>query len=140
MSTPAINHLAVVVEDIDGALAFWRDALGLPLAGVESVPAEEVRVAFLEAGTAHVELVQPTTPASGVARYLEKRGPGMHHICLEVADLDAAIAQMLAHDIEMINDVARTRDNGQRYAFVHPRSTGGVMVELYERAGADNAV
>lgn len=128
-----INHLAVVVDDVDKALAFWRDALGLNFGGVEEVPSEEVRVGFLNVGESHIELVQPTTGDSGVARYLEKRGPGMHHLCLEVDNIEVVMDQLTDSGIEMINETPRTRDNGTRYAFVHPKSTGGVMVELYEK-------
>lgn len=128
-----INHLAVVVEDVEAALRFWRDALGLKFDGVEDVPAEQVKVGFLEVGDAHVELVQPTTPDSGVARYLEKRGQGMHHLCLEVEDIEAVMQQLADKGVELINETPRSRENGTRYAFVHPRSTGGVMIELYEK-------
>lgn len=131
MTEVKINHLAVVVENIDDSLAFWRDALGLPLGKVEDVPAEEVQVAFLDAGDAHIELVQPTTEASGIAKYLAKKGAGLHHVCFEVADIEAALQQMTDKGIDLINDTPRERD-GRRYAFVHPRSTGGVLVELYE--------
>lgn len=126
-----INHLAVVVEDMDQSLAFWRDALGLPLENTEEVPEEEVKVAFMDAGGSHIELLQPTTPDSGVARYIAKKGAGMHHLCLEVEDIDAALQELVAHDIELITPEPRER-HGRRYAFVHPRSTGGVLVELYE--------
>ncbi len=126
-----INHLAIVVADIEGALAFWRDALGLPLGEVSDVPSEAVRVAFLEAGEAHIELLEPTSSDSGVAKYLDKRGPGMHHICLEVPDIEAALEQLKAKGVELINETPRERD-GRKYAFIHPKSAGGVMVELYE--------
>lgn len=132
MSGIKINHLAVVVPDVDEALSFWRDALGLPFNGTEEVPAEAVKVGFLEAGDSHIELVQPTTEDSGVAKYLTKRGPGMHHLCLEVEDIEAVMQQLSGKGVQLINESPRTRDNGTRYAFVHPKSTGGVMIELYE--------
>ncbi len=127
-----VNHVAVVVETIENALPFWRDALGLPMGEVRDVPQEQVKVAFLEAGEAHVELVQPTTSESGIAAYLAKKGPGMHHICFEVDDITAALAHMQAQGIALINDTPKERD-GRKYAFIHPKSTGGVLVELYER-------
>lgn len=126
-----INHIAIVVSDIEGVLTFWRDALGLPLGEVSDVPSEAVRIAFLEAGEAHIELLEPTSSDSGVAKYLEKRGPGMHHICLEVPNIEAAIQQLRAKGVELINETPRERD-GRKYAFIHPKSAGGVMVELYE--------
>lgn len=132
MTAIKLNHLAVVVEDLEAVLAFWRDALGLPLSQVTEVPSEEVRVAFLEAGEAHIELVQPITPESGIARYLAKKGAGMHHVCMEVDDIESKMAELLQKGVELINDTPKTRDNF-RYAFIHPRSTGGVLVELYER-------
>lgn len=134
MSAVHIDHLAVVVDDLDAALRFWHEALGLPLDRVEDIPAEAVQAAFLTVGGAHVELLRPTTDDSGIARYLQKRGAGMHHLCLGVADIDAALAHISAQGFELINETPRTRADGTRYAFVHPKSTGGVMVELYEKA------
>ncbi|MBZ0277784.1 MAG: methylmalonyl-CoA epimerase [Anaerolineae bacterium] len=134
MTAIKIDHLAVVVEDLDSALNFWRDALGLEMGGRQEVAAEAVEIAFLDAGSAHIELVRPTTEDSGIAKYLAKRGAGMHHVCLAVQDIEAALQKLTASGIELINETPRTRDNGTRYAFVHPKSTGGVLVELYEAA------
>lgn len=136
MTIIKVDHIAVVVADMGAALGFWRDALGLPLAGTESVAAEAVDVAFLPAGESRVELLLPTTDDSGIAKYLDKRGPGMHHLCLAVTDITATLAQLRAHNIELINEEPRTREDGTRYAFVHPKSTGGVLVELYETGSA----
>ena len=134
MTEIRLNHLALVVDDLEGALGFWRDALGLPTAGsTETVAQEAVQVAFLDLGAARLELIQPTDSAGGVARYLQKRGPGMHHLCLEVADIESKISELLARGCDMINEIPRERA-GRRYAFVHPASTGGVLLELYERA------
>jgi methylmalonyl-CoA/ethylmalonyl-CoA epimerase len=127
-----INHIAVVVEDVNEALNFWQKALGLPLAQIEHNEGEEVDIAFLPLGDSEIELIAPFTEGSGVAKYLAKRGAGMHHLCLEVDDIDAIMQQLVANGTELINDVARTRPDGRRYAFVHPRSTGGVLLELYE--------
>jgi methylmalonyl-CoA/ethylmalonyl-CoA epimerase len=126
-----INHVAIVVPNIDEGLAFWRDALGLPLGDRKHVAQEAVDVAFLEVGGAHLELVQPTTDDSGVAQYLAKKGAGMHHLCLEVDDLEAAMQRLREHGAQLLSDTPRERD-GIRYVFVHPRSTGGVLLELYE--------
>jgi methylmalonyl-CoA/ethylmalonyl-CoA epimerase len=126
-----LNHLAIVVENIEDALPFWRDALGLPMGEIQNVPQEEVKVAFLNSGESHVELVQPTSEESGIAKYLAKKGQGMHHVCFEVEDIVAALAQMKSKGIELINEEARERD-GRKYAFIHPKSTGGVLVELYQ--------
>ena len=127
-----LNHLAIVVDDLDAALRFWCDSLGLTAGEVESVPAEEVNIAFLELGDAHIELIQPTSADSGVAKYLTKRGPGMHHLCLEVSDLNTKLSELRERGYELINEAPRERD-GRRYAFVHPKSTCGVLLELYER-------
>lgn len=136
MSEVKINHIAVVVESIDDSLGFWRDALGLPMGTIQDVPQEEVKVAFLDSGESHIELVQPTTEESGIARYLAKKGAGMHHVCFEVEDILAALGRMKAKGVELINEEPRERD-GRKYAFVHPKSTGGVLVELYELAAAE---
>lgn len=137
MTDIKLNHLAIVVDDMEAALRFWRESLGLQQAGeVESVPAEAVEIAFLSLGDAHIELVQPTSDDSGVAKYLAKRGPGMHHLCLEVADLDAKLEALRVAGYELINERPRQRD-GRRYAFIHPRSTGGVLLELYETFQVD---
>jgi methylmalonyl-CoA/ethylmalonyl-CoA epimerase len=127
-----IDHLAVVVNDMDAALNFWRDALGLSVSATEHNEHEAVDVAFLPVGESRVELLQPTSEDSGIAKYLAKRGAGMHHLCIAVADIEAAMKQIAASGVELINETPRTREDGTRYAFVHPKSTGGVMVELYE--------
>jgi len=127
-----INHIAILVEDIEKALPFWQDALGLELAEIEEVEAEKARVAFFPTGESQIELVQPTDPETGLGRYLSKHGGGMHHLCLEVADIEASLARLKAHGIELINETPRQRDSGTRYAFIHPQSTGGVLVELYQ--------
>jgi methylmalonyl-CoA/ethylmalonyl-CoA epimerase len=126
-----LNHLAIVVENLEDALPFWRDALGLPIGEVQDVPQEGVKVAFLESGESHVELVQPTSDDSGIGKYLAKKGQGMHHVCFEVENVATALERMKEKGIELINEVARERD-GRKYAFIHPKSTGGVLVELYE--------
>lgn len=128
-----MNHLALLVEDLEEALGFWRDTLGLAQAGAtECISEEAVAVAWLKMGQSRLELIQPTTDDSGLARYLEKRGPGLHHLCLEVPDLDSKLQALRASGIELINEVARERA-GRRYAFIHPASAGGVLLELYEK-------
>src|SRR5512139_1877646 len=128
----AINHVAVVVEDMQKSLTFWRDALGIQLQELRDVPAEKSQVAFLPIAGAEVELVMPTTDDSGIAKYLAKRGPGMHHVCLEVDDIDAMMAQLKSKGVRLINEEPRTAADGKKYAFVHPESTSGVLVELYQ--------
>jgi methylmalonyl-CoA/ethylmalonyl-CoA epimerase len=127
-----INHIAVVVDDMDKALSFWRDALGMELHEMRDVPAEKSKVAFLPLHGSDVELVQPTSDDSGVAKYLAKRGPGMHHLCLEVDDIDAMLMQLKSKGVRLINEEPRAAADGKKYAFIHPESTAGVLVELYQ--------
>lgn len=127
-----INHVAVVVEDMAQALSFWRDGLGMELHGLREVPAEKSQVAFLPLSGSEVELVRPTTDDSGIAKYLAKRGPGMHHLCLEVDDIEGMLSQLKSRGVRLINEEPRTAADGKRYAFIHPESTSGVLVELYQ--------
>ena len=127
-----INHIAILVDDLDSSLGFWRDALGLELAQVQDNPGEQAVIAFLPTGDSEIELVKPTTDDSGLARYLEKRGPGMHHICLEVDDIAAMLDRLRKKGIQLINEQPKTGADGRKYAFIHPKSAHGVMVELYE--------
>jgi methylmalonyl-CoA/ethylmalonyl-CoA epimerase len=127
-----IDHVAIVVDDIPAALGFWRDGLGLELTHVEDVPDQESVVAFLPTGDSEVELVKPSTAGSGVARYLQRRGPGIHHICFEVSDLESCLARLAQHGVRLINPEPVIGTGGKRIAFIHPESTHGVLVELYE--------
>ncbi|MEW6086113.1 MAG: methylmalonyl-CoA epimerase [Chloroflexota bacterium] len=127
-----INHVAVVVDDMDKALSFWRDALGMDLHELRDVPAEKSQVAFLPLQGSEVELVRPTSDDSGIAKYLAKRGPGMHHICLEVDDIEAMMSRLKSKGVRLINEEPRTAADGKKYAFIHPESTSGVLVELYQ--------
>ena len=130
-----IAHIAMLVEGIDRAAAFWHEALGIRPARTEDVLAEGARVAFLPLGECEVELVQPTTRDSGLARYLERRGPGLHHICLEVDDIEGMLAQLTRRGVRLVNEAPQQGAGGRRYAFVHPEATQGVLVELYEAPG-----
>ena len=132
MTIEKIDHIAIVVPDIDEALTFWRDALGLNLSHVEEVSGQESLVAFLTTGETEVELVEPTTDTSGMARYLAKRGPGMHHICFEVKDIEVIMARLKEKGVQLINEEPTMGASGRKIAFIHPKSTGGVLVELYE--------
>ena len=127
-----IDHIAIVVEDIQAALGFWRDTLGLDLSHLADVPEQQATIAFLPTGDSQVELVQPTTTDSGLARYLTKRGPGIHHICFEVDDIVQTLAGLKARGVRLIDETPKTGSGGKRLAFVHPESTNGVLVELYE--------
>lgn len=132
--TPKINHIAIVVENIEQALAVYRDAIGLPLAHIAEEPAEQVRVAFLPTTSGDIELIQPLTPDSGVAKFLAHRGEGLHHVCLEVDSIKATIREMTARGLEVLGE-PRVNERGETYIFVHPKSAHGVLIELYERPG-----
>jgi methylmalonyl-CoA/ethylmalonyl-CoA epimerase len=132
MSIKRIDHIAIVVPDIEGALAFYEDALGMRVERVEQVDDQEVLVAFLPAGESELELVEPLNDTSGVAKYLSRRGPGIHHLCMEVDDLDATLRKLKARKVRLINETPTIGSGGKRIAFIHPESTFGVLVELYE--------
>jgi methylmalonyl-CoA/ethylmalonyl-CoA epimerase len=127
-----INHIAVLVDDLDTTLKFWRDGLGLELSQVQDIPAEMAQIAFFPTGEIDIELVKPTSADTDLSRFLEKHGPGMHHICLEVDDIVGMLAQLEAQDIQLINEEPKLGADGHLYAFVHPKSANGVMVELYQ--------
>lgn len=127
-----VNHIAVAVPDLDAAMRFWVDTLGLELSHKEHVASQAVDVAFIPVGDSKIELLQPTDNESGVARYLEKRGPGLHHICFEVDNLEVALAKLAKADVQLINESPVLGADGRRFAFIHPKSANGVLVELYE--------
>jgi methylmalonyl-CoA/ethylmalonyl-CoA epimerase len=126
-----INHVAIVVKDIDEALKFWRDQLGLELDHVEDVPSQASKVAFLPVGEGEVELVQPTTADAGIAKYLETRGEGMHHLCIEVDDIAEHLILLKEKQVRLINEEPLVLP-GRKMAFIHPKATNGVLIELYE--------
>jgi methylmalonyl-CoA epimerase len=128
-----IDHIGIVVRDIQEALKVYEAALGLPLKEVVEIADQEVQVAFLPLGESNVELVQPTTDDTGIARFLEKRGEGVHHICIEVEDIQVALARLMDHGVELIDQVPRRGAHGQ-VAFVHPRGAHGVLIELVQHS------
>jgi methylmalonyl-CoA/ethylmalonyl-CoA epimerase len=125
-----INHIGIAVQSIDDTLPFYRDQLGMTFRGAEEVAEQKVRVAMLEIGESKIELLEPTAADSPVAKFLEKNGPGIHHLAYEVEDIEAAIARLKAQGARMIDDVPRNGAHGARIAFVHPKSSGGVLTEL----------
>jgi methylmalonyl-CoA epimerase len=126
-----VDHIGIVVRRIEEALKVYQDALGLPLTKIEEVPEQEVRVAFLEVDGSEVELVEPTSTKSGVARFLERRGEGLHHICFEVDEIEGALRELEAKGIALVEREPRRGAKG-KVAFIHPRSACGVLVELLE--------
>jgi methylmalonyl-CoA/ethylmalonyl-CoA epimerase len=130
-----LAHVAVLVPDLEEALKFWQNRLGLKLDHVESVSSMEVRIAFLPLGESEIELVQPTSENTGLAKYLAKRGPGLHHICIEVEDIAAKLEELKDEGVQLIDKEPQWMEDGRQLAFIHPRSSGGVLVELYQLPG-----
>lgn len=129
-----INHIGIAVKSIDDAISFYRDNLGMAFAGIEEVAEQKVRVAMLQVGESKIELLEPTCEDSPVAKFIEKNGSGIHHIAYEVDDIEAAIAKLLADGARMIDETARCGAHGTRIAFVHPKSSGGILTELCQNA------
>jgi len=129
-----LHHVALVVRRMDDALALWRDLLGLPVELILPVKADGVLIAFLPVGESKVELVEPVEPDTGVARFLESRGEGFHHVCFEVPDLSLALSDLASRGVELVDAAPRRGAEGP-VAFLHPRSTQGVLVELIEAPG-----
>lgn len=125
-----INHIGIAVNSLEAALPFYRDNLGMVFDGVEEVAEQKVRVAMLQIGESKIELLEPAGEDSPVAKFLEKNGPGIHHLAYEVIDIEAAIAKLLADGARMIDEKPRNGAHGTRIAFVHPKSSNGVLTEL----------
>lgn len=127
-----VDHIGIAVDSLEARLSFWAEALGLSVAAIETVESEQVKVAFLTAGTLRIELLEPTSEDSPIAKHLARRGPGVHHVTFEVDDLDAALAALARAGVEILGGGARAGAEGRRIAFLHPRAAGGVLVELCE--------
>ena len=125
-----IDHIGIAVGNLEDSLRFFRDALGLELDPPEDVPSQRVRAHFLQAGEAAVELVEPTADDSPIAKFIAKRGPGLHHVALRVDDIVAALAELKAKGVRLIDEVPRPGAHNSLVAFIHPSSTHGVLVEL----------
>jgi len=126
-----IDHLGIAVTSIEDALRFYRDQLGMEVSLRETVAVEHVEVAMLRAGGPRLELLEPTEPDSTIGRFLDKRGPGLHHVALRVPDLGAAVERLKAGGARLLNE-PRAGTGGHLYVFVHPASTGGVLLELIQ--------
>jgi methylmalonyl-CoA epimerase len=125
-----LDHVGIAVKDLQAALAFYRDALGLAVESPEEVASQSVRAHFVPVGDSSLELLEATSPDSAIARYIEKRGPGLHHITLRVDDVSAALVQLKARGVRLVDDQPRPGAEGARVAFIHPSSAHGVLVEL----------
>ena len=130
-----IDHIAIIVRNIEQALVFYRDTLGITIGEIKEVPTERVRIAFLSTGGpggSEIELIEPTSTDSSLSKFLEKRGEGLHHICLEVDDIDATLAEMQEKGTPVLDKQPRIAAEG-RAIFIHPKAANGVLLELVER-------
>lgn len=132
MTIKKIDHIAIVVENLDTALGVYRDALGMTVTDVREMPEQDVKMAFLPTGDSEIELLEPLSADSGIGKYLAKRGEGLHHVCLEVDDIDATLADLKAKGAQLIDETPKRGAYG-RIAFVHPKGAHGVLVELVQR-------
>ena len=128
-----LDHVGIAVKDLGAALAFYRDALGLDVEATEEIASQRVRAHFLTVGEPRLELLEATSPDSPIAKHLERRGAGLHHITLRVEDIRAALAELKARGIRLIDEEPRPGAEGSLIAFVHPAGSGGVLVELKQR-------
>ena len=127
-----IHHVAVAVDNLDEAAKFYQDGLGLDLTGIEVVSAQKTKVGFFKIGGSNIELVQPAEPDSPLDKFLKTKGQGMHHLCFEVDDIEAEIKNLLENGATMIDQKPRPGAHNSRVAFVHPKSSSGVLIELVE--------
>jgi methylmalonyl-CoA/ethylmalonyl-CoA epimerase len=125
-----INHIGIAVTSLEATIPFYRDNLGMAFAGIEDVVEQKVRVAMLGVGESKIELLEPTSEDSPVARFIDKNGTGIHHIAYEVVDIEVAIAELLANGARMVDEKPRAGAHGTRIAFIHPKSSHGVLTEL----------
>ncbi len=132
-----IDHIGIAVNDIEETLKVYRDALGLDVTRVADEPEQRVKVAFLPRGDSEIELLEPYPGEGPVRKFMQKRGEGIHHICLEVNDIEAALARLAAHGVQLIDETPRMNSRGQKIAFIHPKGAHGVLIELYEYVNSD---
>ena len=133
-----IDHVGVAVEDMDGALALYRDSLGMSLAHRETVEQQGVDAALLDVGEGHIELLAPLGPDTPVGKYLAKRGPGIHHVAYAVEDIDAELERLREAGLRLIDDTPRVGIRNSRVAFLHPAAVGGVLTEIVQPAEGDH--
>lgn len=132
MTIKKIDHIAIVVENLEDALGVYRDALGMTVTAVREMPDQDVKIAFLPSGDSEIELLEPLHVDSGIGKYLAKRGEGLHHVCLEVDDIEATLADLKAKGAQLIDETPKRGAYG-RVAFIHPKGAHGVLVELVQR-------
>jgi methylmalonyl-CoA/ethylmalonyl-CoA epimerase len=125
-----LDHIGIAVKDLDSALSFYRDALGLEIERPEEIASQQVRAHFVTVGEARLELLEATAPESPIAKYIDKRGPGLHHITLRVDDIHGTLTALKSRGAQLIDEEPRAGAEGSLIAFIHPKSTGGVLIEL----------
>jgi methylmalonyl-CoA epimerase len=133
MNLKNIDHIGIAVSNMQESLSFWETSLGIESHGIQEVPEQKLRTAFLPVDGTEIELLEPTSADSSVAKFIEKHGEGLHHIAIRVDDIEAALAELKAKGIQLIDETPRNGAGGARIAFVHPKATHGVLLELCER-------
>lgn len=133
MNTTVIDHIGIAVNSIDDSLAFWETTLGVKCTGVETVADQKVKTAFLPIKESEVELLEATDPESPIAKFIEKKGEGIHHLAIRVDDLAGALAELKAKGVRLIDETPRKGAGGALIAFIHPKATGGILLELSQR-------
>ncbi len=133
MNTTVIDHIGIAVNSIDKSLAFWETTLGVKCTGVETVADQKVKTAFLPIKESEVELLEATDPESPIAKFIEKKGEGIHHLAIRVDDLAGALAELKAKGVRLIDETPRKGAGGALIAFIHPKATGGILLELSQR-------
>lgn len=133
MKPTVVDHIGIAVKSIDEAFGFWESTLGIKCTGVEEVEEQKVKTAFLPIGDTEVELLEATSEESPVAKFIEKKGEGIHHLAIRVENLETALAELKEKGVRLIDETPRYGAGGAKIAFVHPKSTGGILLELSER-------
>jgi methylmalonyl-CoA/ethylmalonyl-CoA epimerase len=133
MKTTVIDHIGIAVKDIDESLKFWEATMGIKCHGVEEVAEQKVKTAFLPVKDTEIELLQPTSPESPVAKFIEAKGEGIHHMAIRVENLEEALAELKEKGVRLIDEKPRCGAGGAKIAFLHPKATGGILLELSER-------
>jgi methylmalonyl-CoA epimerase len=133
MNLKNIDHIGIAVTNMQESLSFWETSLGIEPHGIQEVPEQKLRTAFLPVGDTEIELLESTSADSSVAKFIEKHGEGLHHIAIRVDNIEVALAELKAKGIQLIDETPRNGAGGARIAFVHPRATHGVLLELCER-------
>lgn len=133
MNTTVIDHIGIAVKNIDESLSFWQDTMGIKCTGVETVEDQKVKTAFLPIKDSEVELLEATSPESPIAKFIEKKGEGIHHLAIRVDNLEAALAELKEKGVKLIDETPRRGAGGAMIAFIHPKATGGILLELSQR-------